>query len=74
MRTAVNVTIEDLLKLLGRKARTSSIQDSEPVYYLQSQNGNLSDELVDLAEDVGNGNGPSFATEMFGAAQGLKLL
>lgn len=36
-----------------------------PVYYLQSQNGNLGGEYEALLKDVG-AEGPSFAREVFG--------
>ncbi|GAA6004965.1 hypothetical protein JCM10207_008465 [Rhodosporidiobolus poonsookiae] len=40
-------------------------QSKDPVYYLQSQNGNLADEYVDLRVDVGE-DGPRWAKEVFG--------
>ncbi|KAM0788701.1 hypothetical protein ACM66B_002797 [Microbotryomycetes sp. NB124-2] len=40
--------------------------DSGPVYYLQSQNGNLGDEYQALRDDVGK-DGPEFARRVFGA-------
>ncbi|BGO98541.1 hypothetical protein NBRC10513v2_002935 [Rhodotorula toruloides] len=36
-----------------------------PVYYLQSQNGNLAEEYAVLQDDVGT-DGPAFAREVFG--------
>ncbi|GAA5986594.1 hypothetical protein JCM10908_003817 [Rhodotorula pacifica] len=42
-------------------------ESSSPVYYLQSQNGNMADEYTALADDAGR-DGPAFAREYFGEA------
>lgn len=56
------MTMERLFSLLDGAASSSE----EAVYYLQSQNGNLSDngDLSPLSRDVGKG--PSFAEQVFG--------
>lgn len=46
------------------EAQGSFSSKSSPVYYLQTQNGNLSSELALLAADVGEA--PAFAREVFG--------
>lgn len=57
------MTLDDLFDVLNCSVTEDN---TPPVYYLQSQNGNLSEtgDLAALAKDVGPG--PSFAREVFG--------
>lgn len=54
-----NLNLKEFFALLNNE------DPSTPVYYLQSQNGNLSEdgELSSLSKDIGTG--PSFAREFF---------
>lgn len=53
------------LDALFAKLRTGEETATGPVYYLQSQNGNLGEEYAVLQKDVGM-DGPAFAREVFG--------
>ncbi|GAA6046352.1 hypothetical protein JCM3770_004878 [Rhodotorula araucariae] len=59
----VRMTITTLLERLGEEQDDPS--STAPVFYLQSQNGNLADEYEALQDDVGR-EGPAFAREVFG--------
>ncbi|KAI5479833.1 phospholipase A2 [Pseudohyphozyma bogoriensis] len=63
---AAQMTMHELLHSLNPTSSSSS----GPVFYLQSQNGNLSPDgdLHPLAEDVGDG--PAFARDIFGESLG----
>ncbi|GAA5869855.1 hypothetical protein JCM1840_007655 [Sporobolomyces johnsonii] len=64
----VRMTLSDLFsRLAAEQALADPSSSSEPVYYLQSQNGNLADEYLPLLEDVGR-DGPAWAREAFGEA------
>ncbi|CEQ40537.1 SPOSA6832_02173, partial [Sporobolomyces salmonicolor] len=54
-------------RLAAEQALADPPSSTEPVYYLQSQNGNLADEYLPLLEDVGL-DGPAWAREAFGAS------
>ncbi|KAK4055748.1 hypothetical protein OIV83_000295 [Microbotryomycetes sp. JL201] len=59
----IELTMQEFLTKLDQSGDTV---DPGPVYYLQSQNGNLSDEYESLRQDVGS-DGPSFARRVFGS-------
>lgn len=65
------MTLSDLFGLLDR----TDDPPGTPVYYLQSQDGNLSKpgDLSALIEDIGERNGPAFAQEVFGESTGRSL-
>lgn len=58
------MTLSDLFDRLDR----SDDVTGTPIYYLQSQDGNLSKagDLSALIDDIGERNGPSFAQDVFG--------
>lgn len=59
--------MKDFLSKLNRPQPSPPLDStsSDPVYYLQSQNGNLGGEYEALLKDVG-AEGPSFARQFFG--------
>ncbi|GAA5970605.1 hypothetical protein JCM21900_004800 [Sporobolomyces salmonicolor] len=64
----VRMTLSALFsRLAAEQALADPSSSTEPVYYLQSQNGNLADEYLPLLEDVGL-DGPAWAREAFGEA------
>lgn len=55
-----------LSELLGKlREEQDEPTTTAPVYYVQTQNGNLDAEYLALLDDVGR-DGPSFAREVFG--------
>jgi hypothetical protein len=65
--SAVELSMKDFLAKLDppQPLPPPAATSPDPVYYLQSQNGNLGGEYEVLLEDVG-AEGPSFAREVFG--------
>ncbi|BGP39058.1 hypothetical protein JCM10449v2_002996 [Rhodotorula kratochvilovae] len=59
----IKMTISTLFAHLREEQDDPS--STAPVFYLQSQNGNLADEYEALQDDVGR-EGPAFAREVFG--------
>ncbi|GAA6037845.1 hypothetical protein JCM8097_005067 [Rhodosporidiobolus ruineniae] len=64
---SVPMPLSRLLSLLKEEQDDVNGVATTPVYYLQSQNGNLADEYVELRADVGE-DGPEWAREVFGEA------
>lgn len=63
---AVDLSMKDFLAELDCPSPSPPPASGlNPVYYLQSQNGNLGGEFEALRDDVGE-QGPSFAREVFG--------
>ncbi|ORY91719.1 cupin-like domain-domain-containing protein [Leucosporidium creatinivorum] len=62
----VELSMQDFLSKLDRPQPSPPLSNptADPVYYLQSQNGNLGGEYEALLRDVG-AEGPSFAREVF---------
>ncbi|GAA6063950.1 hypothetical protein JCM10212_004905 [Sporobolomyces blumeae] len=60
----VDMPLSQLFEHLKDESR-SDARSERPVYYLQTQNGNLSNEYSALLEDVGL-EGPAWAREVFG--------
>ncbi|BGO90725.1 hypothetical protein NBRC10512_000665 [Rhodotorula toruloides] len=58
-------TVDMSLGSLFSKLSEDKETQMGPVYYLQSQNGNLAEEYAVLQKDVGT-DGPAFAREVFG--------
>ena len=69
-RADVKMTLSTLLDRLHEEE--GELESTTPVFYLQSQNGNLADEYEPLQDDVGAG--PAFAREVFGASPSTSSL
>ncbi|GAA5971832.1 hypothetical protein JCM11641_001532 [Rhodosporidiobolus odoratus] len=61
----VPMPLSRLFSLLKAEETDPQNESTDPVYYLQSQNGNLAEEYASLRADVGE-DGPEWAIEVFG--------
>ncbi|BGP15044.1 hypothetical protein JCM10213v2_002999 [Rhodosporidiobolus nylandii] len=61
----VPMPLSRLFSHLKAEEGDTNSESTSPVYYLQSQNGNLAEEYSALREDVGD-EGPEWAREVFG--------
>ncbi|GAA5967768.1 hypothetical protein JCM3765_001434 [Sporobolomyces pararoseus] len=61
----VNMKLSQLFDRLKEEEEEQNRKQPRPVYYLQSQSGNLTGEYSPLLDDVGS-EGPSWAREAFG--------
>ncbi|GAA6004875.1 hypothetical protein JCM11491_002264 [Sporobolomyces phaffii] len=62
---SVKMTMSDLFERLRRNDEEDDVEGRGPVWYAQSQSGNLSDEYAPLLDDVGT-EGPVWAREALG--------
>ncbi|GAA5904713.1 hypothetical protein JCM6882_008354 [Rhodosporidiobolus microsporus] len=62
---SVSMPLSQLFSKLREEEGDVRGEATSPVFYLQTQNGNLGDEYVGLQEDVGM-EGPAWAREVFG--------